>query len=677
MNPKISMKMKHLLSIVFLSLITLLPMKAQQGWVSDNGNGTYTNPLFFEEFSDPCMIRVGHDFYLTGTTMHCMPGLPILHSRDLVNWRLISYVFDRFNLGPEFSFEGGRDMYGQGIWAPSFAYKDSTFYIFANVNGHSTQCYKSRSPYGPWQHWSMKSGFHDLTVFFDEDGKSYVCWGAGDNFLAQLNPQLDDTIPGTTRLIAHSRAEGGHLYKINGKYIIVWAVPGGSTDQLAGKSDNIYGPYEIVPISHLNHMGVGAGYGQKSSPLNGAPAFTYYNPDPRRGLTLHQGGLIDTPTGEWWGYSMQDHNSLGRVTNLTPVTWKDGFPYFGLEGNLTKTPKTWVKPNVGLPAQPPVTLATRDDDFSAPTLQLIWQWNHLPNDKAWSLTEQPGMLRLHALPAPGFWHARNTLTQRAAGIEATCGVDLDLSGLHSGDVAGLALLNSPYALLQARRTEGAYEISMIDESNPAAGSSVVTSSPFVHMSVHTNFLNEKAQFYYSTAADTVTRALGGLFTMVYQLKTFQGIRYSLFCYNTQDKEGGYADFDNFSVAQNYPRGLRRAIPYGKTLILLPVGTDTPVALMGVGEFMVKDKKLGRVALSTSQGALTVDKEGKVTLSRREAGDVQSFQWTELEDGSLVLLSLATHRYLQWSAGGTLTATQDVPSPDGRDGCRFVWSEKLK
>ena len=103
-------------------------------WTPDNGNGTFTNPLFYDEFSDPDMIRVGPDYYLTGTTMHTMPGLPILHSRDLVNWRWIAYAFDRLDLGPDFRLEGGKEIYGQGIWAPSFRYHNGTYYIFANMN---------------------------------------------------------------------------------------------------------------------------------------------------------------------------------------------------------------------------------------------------------------------------------------------------------------------------------------------------------------------------------------------------------------------------------------------------------------------------------------------------------------------------------------------------------------
>jgi xylan 1,4-beta-xylosidase len=154
------------------------PAAFAQTWSADNGNGTYSNPLFYDEFSDPDLIRVGSDFYLTGTTMHAMPGLPVLHSRDLVNWTLLGYAFERLDLGPEFRLQDDRQIYGQGIWAPSFRYHRGTFHIFANVNGHTTQHFFATNPRGPWSRAAMKRSLHDLSVLFDDDGKTYVASGA-------------------------------------------------------------------------------------------------------------------------------------------------------------------------------------------------------------------------------------------------------------------------------------------------------------------------------------------------------------------------------------------------------------------------------------------------------------------------------------------------------------------
>lgn len=658
--------------LIFILVWIHIGLLSAQTWTADNGNGTYTNPLFFEEFSDPCMIRVGSDFYLTGTTMHTMPGLPILHSRDLVNWRLISYVFNRIDLGPEFSMKDGKNMYGKGIWAPSFVYdeKTKTYYIFTNVNGHTTQAFKASSPYGPWKHWEMKSGFHDLSVFFDNNGKKYVCWGAGNNYLAQLNDELTDTIPGTKRLIAKSGAEGAHMYKINNQYLIIWAVPGNNTPQLAGKSKNIYGPYEITKICDKNHLGVHAGYGLKHSPWQDNKDFEYWDQNLNYGVTMHQGGIIDTPMGEWWGYSMQDHNALGRVTCLSPVTWENGFPYFGLSGNLGKTPRTWIKPNVGLPQQMIVPIADRNDDFSSSTMKILWQWNHLPNDTAWSLTEAPGKLRLHSLPAKDFWTARNTLTQRSVGSNTTCSVDLEASKMEDGDVAGLALLNYPYAWIGIRKIDNKYQLQMYDQSKPEKIHIVNLDSPIVKFSVNTNFETEKAQFYYSVADDSAINKLGEPFTMVFQLKTFQGVRYALFHYNEKGTKGGYADFDNYIVKEKFAQC---SIPFNKKINLIIQSNKNTFEIQGIKGFKVIDLKLGRIALKTKDKYISVDEKGSVNLRCcNKPGNAESFQWIQLENGDLVLLSLTTHRYLQVTTEGKIDANRDVPSPNPHDGSRFHW-----
>jgi beta-xylosidase len=197
-----------------------------QAWQADNGNGTFTNPLFYDEFSDPDIIRVGDDFYLAGTTMHTMPGLPVLHSKDLVNWEFLGYALDKLDLGPEFRLENGGSVYGQGIWAPSFRHHAGTFYIFSNVNGRKTQLFTATNPAGPWQHTELKHSFHDLSVLFDDDGKVYVVWGYLDIHLAQLTADLKDIVPGTERVLFAKNAgmgEVSHFYKINGKYFITSA----------------------------------------------------------------------------------------------------------------------------------------------------------------------------------------------------------------------------------------------------------------------------------------------------------------------------------------------------------------------------------------------------------------------------------------------------------------------
>ena len=162
---------QRLVSFLGCAALALAEPALAQTWTADNGNGTYTNPLFFDEFSDPDLIRVGDDFYLTGTTMHTMPGLPVLHSRDLVNWTFLGYALDRLDLGPAFRLEDGKSEYGQGIWAPCFRFHKGTFYIFSNVNGQTTQLFRATNPAGPWTRTPMKNSLHDLSVLFDDDGK--------------------------------------------------------------------------------------------------------------------------------------------------------------------------------------------------------------------------------------------------------------------------------------------------------------------------------------------------------------------------------------------------------------------------------------------------------------------------------------------------------------------------
>ena len=332
----------------FTTLVAVLAAPAESvTWLADNGNGTFTNPLFFDEFSDPDMIRVGDDFYLTGTTMHSMPGLPILRSQDLVNWQFVSYACDRLDLGPAFRLEGG-EIYGQGIWAPCFRFHEGTFHIFTNVNGRKTQHFRATNPAGPWTQTELGRSLHDLSVLFDDDGKTYVVWGYNGLQFAELKPDLGDIKTETQRQLippGSGMGEGSHFYKIDGRYFIISANYDPAGYMVCARADRPEGPYEVTTISANETFGVGVGWRLKGMG-RGAPGFELVPPAPRQtGATpMHQGGIVQTPAGEWWGFSMMDHNSVGRLTCLSPVTWKDGWPYFGLPGNLLRTPATWIKP---------------------------------------------------------------------------------------------------------------------------------------------------------------------------------------------------------------------------------------------------------------------------------------------------------------------------------------------
>ncbi|MEZ4897256.1 MAG: glycoside hydrolase 43 family protein [Saprospiraceae bacterium] len=677
-----------------------LVLQAQQTWMADNGNGTYSNPIFYEEFSDPDMIRVGDDYYLTGTTMHTMPGLPILHSRDLVNWELLTYAAPRLDLGPEMRMEDGQDMYGQGIWAPCLRYHEGTYYIFSNVNKHGTQLFTATNPAGPWRQEQMRANLHDVTVLFDDDGKIYAVWGYNEVKMAQLTPDLLDVVPGTEQIIVPAGSgagEGSHMYKIEGNYYITNTNYDPVCYMVCLRSDHPYGPYEIQVISAEENLGEA----QRLRIFNtqdGPPFEVVRYPENYVGcIPMHQGGIIQVQSGEWWGWSMLDYNSVGRVTALSPVTWENGWPYFGLPGNLKRTPRTWVKPNTGFtsPRQAPFD---RDDDFSGPELKNAWQWNHVPSDDSWSLSERIGYLRMHTLPATSLWNARNTLTQRGVGPESSATIDLETVQLEDGDVAGLGLLNLPFAWIGIVKTKAGQVLRFYDQQT---GYLVDASTDIqrIWLRVHANFEKDRAQFSYSTDGDRFL-PLGNEVELPYQLRTFQGVRYALFAYNVYGHPGGYADFNQMTVDEPRCKPLTRPIPYGEVITLMNLADSTimvnwrnhlrPVVPNSIFTkdrtfaFSVLDRGLGRIALQSVVNGGFVSVKGQagmaeVRIENVDQGDASTFQWVDMLDGSIMLMSLYNHRYLNVDpvAGSLCSADARGAQPDRKGGACFVWQKASK
>lgn len=666
-------------------------------WHADNGNGTFTNPIFYEEFSDPDLIRVGHDYYMTGTTMHAMPGLPVLHSKDLINWKLLSYACEKLDLGPEFRLEDGKDIYGQGIWAPSLRFHDRKFYIFTNVNGKKTQVFTATDPSGPWNHFQMNVSLHDLSVLFDDDGKIYVVWGYDEIRIAELNEELTDLKPGTERIIipaGSGAGEGCHFYKINGRYYITITNWDPVCYQVCARAENPYGPYEINVISAKENMGVGTSW-RLWNTENGPP-FNLEKPIENYVgcIPMHQGGIVETETGEWWGFSMMDYNSLGRVTVLTPVTWKDGWPYLGLPGNLKRSPRIWVKPNTGSISEPSAPF-DRDDNFDGPSLKNVWQWNHVPVDNKWSLSERKGYLRLHSMPAESFWHARNTLTQRCIGPESYAVTVIDVSNLESGDIAGLGLLNLPYAWIGIAKSK---DVEMIQYFNQQAQKKITIpiNSKRIWLRAYCNFDVDIARLSYSIDGKNFIELTDEII-LPYQLKTFQGVRFALFNFNIEGREGGYADFDSFEVIEPRCKGLTRPIPYNKVIMLKsladgsilvnwknflrPVSPDSKYAEGDKALFRVIDRGNGRIALQSvaTKGFVTVKNMGgmaEVRIEEKEMGTASTFQWIDMLKGDIMLMSLYTHKYLFVDpyAGSLCSADAEGARPDRKDGSCFIWFE---
>lgn len=375
------------------------------------------------------------------------------------------------------------------------------------------------------------------------------------------------------------------------------------------------------------------------------------------------------------------------------VTWKDGWPYFGLEGNLGRSPRTWFKPDTGTDIAP-LTTYQRDDDFSSAKLKPIWQWNHIPVDKKWSLTEKKGVLRLHTLPAKNFMYAKNTLTQRAIGPESSATVELNAKSLKKGDVAGLGLLNVPYYWIGVVRTDEGFILRFYDLVKNQSTDEPL-SGPQVYLRASGDYNRDLATLSFSTDGKTF-KEVGGELRLGYQMKTFQGVRYALFAFNTNGKAGGYADFDNFKVKE--PLADRsKNLPLGKVITLTNLANGEQVwanphgmlnrsypgsnTFNGTGcQFRVHDRGQGRIALEALDGSgfVTVTGAGlsaDVRLMQKET-EGSLFMWQDMLWGQCMLLSLKTNRFIGLDPRTDEPYSADWPGtiPNRKDGTVFSWQE---
>lgn len=695
----------------------LLPLTSSaQSWTADNGNGTFTNPLFYDEFSDPDILRVGDDYYLAGTTMHTVPGLVILHSKDLVNWENISYCFDRFDFDDDaFSLKNHKEIYGQGIWAPAIRYANGQFYVFTNINGKGLQCYTSKDIRGPWKHHNMKGRIYDLSVLFDEDGKIYAIHGYGEVKCTELKPDMSGPIEETERTIipeGNAVGEGHHMYKINGMYYLISTDyrPNGRT--LCSRSKSIWGPYETITIT------ADETFGYHQAPLTQIPKDVKYrigedgtkfgipevDVDATACTNIHQGGIVEDQSGQWWALLMMDFHSIGRTVTLAPITWKDGWPMLGLEGNLGRAPRTWFKPNVPFVAvaqQQTVPHAPyqRSEDFNGKQLGRIWQWNHNPDDSKWALKD--GRLRLQSMPAEQLMWARNSLTQRVIGPTSIATVELYAKGLKDGDVAGLGNINVPCSWIGVVKDGNKLTLRCFEQAiNDTISVPIDLADGKIWLRMIGDYDKDSAQYAYSTDGNSY-QPLGRKMPLSYQLISFQGSRHALFCFNHKDKKGGYAEFDNFTMVE--PMADRsKNIPYGKTFRIINLATGKPAIALEHG--MLHDTDGFRPAPSSDKNAevtsdLTrfriIDKgQGKVILQCEDgryiycagfgiAGDVrlttdeskaEVFLWQDYLNQEFMLMSMRTHKYIGKSPTTGSPYSMDFvgADPARRNGAVLRW-----
>ena len=711
MKSKVSSKLM-VSSNVWLKAINMLfafhfsmSLCLAQSWTADNGNGTYTNPLFYDEFSDPDILRVGDDYYLAGTTMHSVPGLVILHSKDLVNWENISYCFDRFDFDDDaFSLRNHKEIYGQGVWAPAIRYANGQFYVFTNINGKGLQCYTSKDIRGPWKHHNMQGNIYDLSVLFDDDGKIYAIHKYGEVHCTELKPDMSGPIEGTDRVIipeGNAIGEGHHIYKINGMYYLISTDyrPNGRT--LCSRSKSIWGPYETVTIT------ADETFGYHAAPITQVPRGVKYRigedgtkfgiPTVDKNATactnIHQGGIVEDQSGQWWALLMMDFHSIGRTVTLAPITWKDGWPMLGLEGNLGRAPRTWLKPDISsnssISSLSSITRApyNRNENFDAKSLGRVWQWNHNPDDTKWSLKN--GRLRLQSMPAEQLMWARNSLTQRVIGPTSIATVELYTKGMKDGDVAGLGNINVPCSWIGIVK-DGK---NMILRCYEQATNDTIDASEFVGSKLWLrmvgDFDNDRAHYEYSLDGNKYQQ-LGREMPLSYQLITFQGSRHALFCFNHKSQKGGYAEFDNFTVDE--PQADRSGnIPYNKSFRIINLATGRPAIALEHGllydtettdnsqltRFRIIDKGQGKVILQCEDGRYVFVSgfgiAGDVRLTTDEQ-KAEIFLWQDYLNHEFMLMSMRTHRYLGKSPTTGSPYSMDFvgADPARRNGAVFRW-----
>ncbi len=484
-----------------------------------------TNPIIYADVPDLSVIRVGDSYYMSSTTMHMNPGVPIMKSKDLVNWDLISYCYTSFENTDSYNLNNGKNDYGHGSWASSLRYHKGNFYVATFANTGRTYIYKTANiETGPWTVSVLPASYHDCSLFFDDDDRAYLIYGNGDMRIVELNSDATAIRPGGLNRVLISdpasiagtgglRAEGAQVQKVNGYYyvsMICW--PSGSMrTQLVYRSTSIAGTYEGRVA--LRDQGVA------------------------------QGAFIDTPTGKWYAYLFRDFGSVGRIPYLVPMTWSNGWPV------LSPVPTTLDIPRGrgGLG-----NIVVSDEFGSTGPLQLAWQWNHNPKNNYWSLSQRPGFMRLtNERTDPNVLMTTNTLTQRAFGPKSTAYTSIDVSGMKDGDYAGLVALQKQYGYVGVRMTGNTKSIVMVTGDDvsgiPNQRASLPLNQNTVYLRIDMDFTNrtDKAYFYYSLNGTTWT-AIGTTLQMAYTIPHFMGYRFGLFSYATQSS-GGYADFDFFRV----------------------------------------------------------------------------------------------------------------------------------
>ncbi len=516
-------------------------LTSQTGSWGDQGNGTYINPVLNADYSDPDIVRVGDDFYMVCSEFHFM-GMPVLHSKDLVNWTIISQVYKEFKFAPEFDTN---ERYAGGSWAPAIRYHDNKFWVYFCTPDEGlfmSTAEKAEGPWAPLHQVADTAGWEDPCPFWDDDGQAYLGRskvGAGPIIIHKMSSDGKELLDDGFTVYTGPVAEGTKIHKLNDYYYL--SIPEGGVAQgwqTVVRSKNIFGPYEKKVVLETG-----------STKINGP----------------HQGSLIELPNGDWWFMHFQSDFTIGRVVHLQPMFWKDDWPEIGVDidrNGIGEPVYTWKKPDVG--EVYPITAPQTSDEFSESEPGLQWAWNHNPVNEAWSLTEKSGFLSLTSLPASTIKEARNTLTQKIMGSDGEATTLLITNEMTDGQKAGLCLIGRQYNQIGIVNDNGKLSV-FTDIEGKVTKKRIKASRIYLQVKIVKPEIelrepseNERRrfpsiqpshQFYYSTNNKDFV-PLGEKFTATFG--NWKGPKIGLYSYH-ENGNGGTALFDWFRYIYDGPK----------------------------------------------------------------------------------------------------------------------------
>jgi beta-xylosidase len=533
-NIKILNIKKSFYIVSFLGFIGLNHLSAQINPFQKEVT-KFTNPIIWADAPDLSITRNGDDFYLISTTMHLMPGAPVMHSKDLVHWEMSGYVFNTLNDNSKYDLMDGT-VYGRGQWASSIRYHKGKYYVLFSPNDEPFKSYffvTDNPEKGNWKLITRTKHFHDASLFFDDDDRVYVFTS---NKVFELSPDFKNIVGNQngTEIFQKDASEtglleGNQIIKKDGKYymmMISWP-RNEKRRQVVYRADKITGPYEKKVVLEDNFLG-----------------FSYAG----------QGALIDDKNGNWYSLIFQDRNGVGRVPVLLPVKWENDWPVLGDNGKVP------LHGEIPLPPFKPKNHLIESDDFSAKKMKVQWQWNHNPVNEAWSLSERKGFLRLKTSRiVSNLYAAPNTLTQRMEGPKSSGIVALDLKGMKDGDVAGFSAFNGDSGILSVvkeggkkfivfssasvsldNKTKAITDVRMEEKKRIPLNSDNV----FLKIDADFNLGKDLADFYYSTDQKNWTE-MAKDYKMIFDYRRFFiGSKFAIFNYATK-ASGGFVDVDFF------------------------------------------------------------------------------------------------------------------------------------